>query len=95
MEKYTDKQEGEPKSFVRVGSEHNLKALLDLLHKEGIEIVSVISSDPRPEALELVSGDHIPSLNSKLEVKATYSKIRSVLENSEFRDDIISLIGSV
>lgn len=95
MEKYTNKKESAPKSFIKVGREHNLKALLDLLHENGIEITSVISIDSRPEAVELVSENYIPSLNSRLEVKASYGEIRSILEKSEFSSDIDNLIGSV
>ncbi len=95
MERYPNKKEGAPKSFIKIGREHNLKALLALLQENGIEVTSVVSWDPRLDAVEQVSGNYIPSLSSRLQVIASYDDIRSILEKSEFRGDLDGLIGSV
>lgn len=86
-----------PKSFIRInGKEHNVVALLDLLKENKIKIKSLSSRDPRPDVLERVKNDFIPSVWTQIEVEASYEDVYRVLESSdEFREHANKILGSV
>ena len=85
-----------PKSFIRInGKEHNLRALLDLLKKNGIKVKMIAAQDPRHDAEKNVTKDFIPALWSQIEVEAPYNKVRLVMESSdEFREHVDKILGS-
>lgn len=97
LEKQNIKKEKEPKSFIRIdGKEHNFKALIDLLTKNGIKMNNVTMVDSRKGAERRVTSTFIPSMYTKIEVEASYDVVRRVLETSdEFREHADTILGAV
>jgi hypothetical protein len=75
------------KSLVLImDQEHNLSALLDLMHRSNIKVHSVVACDPREGTEARITSEFIPSLTTELECNTPFLDVFDIIQGSdEFR----------
>lgn len=76
-----------------LGAEFNLKKILDLLKENGIKVLFIGASNKKPDAHLRISEHKIPIEEATLTIEATEEKVKEVLLNSEFKDNVDALMG--